>query len=146
MRNVLIALDYDPSAQKIAEMGYSLAQSINADVVLTHIVLDPSLYSVSYLELGPLQLEGFECIKDVAKQFLENVRQNLGDDTIELNVEEGNCANTILNVAKSKGVEFIVMGSHSQSWIANKLLGSVTESVLRQTAIPLFIIPNKKTL
>jgi len=30
MKKILIALDYNPSAQKIAETGYALAKSMNA--------------------------------------------------------------------------------------------------------------------
>jgi len=144
MKQVLIALDYSPSAQKIAEMGYAIAQSIDAEVALVHVVLDPAMYSTCYLDLGELQLDGVECIKDVAKQYLENIKQKLGDDNIEMYVEEGDAANIIQSVAHLLTVDFIVMGSHSQSWIANKLLGSVTESVLRHTSIPMIIIPNKK--
>lgn len=143
MKKVLIALDYNPSAQKVAEKGYAIAQSIDAEVVLVHVVLDPALYSACYLDLGELQLDGVECIKDVAKQFLDNIKQKLGDDNIELYVEEGDSANIILSVAHLLSVDVIVMGSHSQSWIANKLLGSVTESVLRHTTIPMIIIPHK---
>ena len=30
MKKILIALDYDPSAEKIAEAGYALASNLNA--------------------------------------------------------------------------------------------------------------------
>jgi nucleotide-binding universal stress UspA family protein len=36
------------------------------------------------------------------------------------------------------------MGSHSQKWLENIIMGSVTQEVLRKTNIPLFIIPTKK--
>jgi len=40
-------------------------------------------------------------------------------------------------------VDCIVMGSHSQKWLENIIIGSVTQEVLRKTTIPLFIIPTK---
>jgi nucleotide-binding universal stress UspA family protein len=36
------------------------------------------------------------------------------------------------------------MGSHSQKWLEQVLIGSTTENVLNQTQIPLLIIPTKK--
>ncbi|WP_179214525.1 hypothetical protein [Flavobacterium psychrophilum] len=36
MNKVLIALDYNPTAQKIAEVGFSLAKSMNAEI-MAHI-------------------------------------------------------------------------------------------------------------
>jgi hypothetical protein len=33
MKKVLIALDYNPTAQKVAEVGFSMAKSMNAEVI-----------------------------------------------------------------------------------------------------------------
>ena len=42
MQKVLIALDYDPTAQKVAEKGYSLAKSLNVpdSVLARHFVME----------------------------------------------------------------------------------------------------------
>jgi len=40
--------------------------------------------------------------------------------------------------------DIIVMGSHSRRWFDEILMGSVTETVLHNTSVPLFIIPTKK--
>eukprot|EP01045_Picozoa_sp_COSAG04_P042438 COSAG04_NODE_13406_length_607_cov_1.429134_2_plen_60_part_01 len=48
MKKVLIALDYNPSAQLIAEKGYQLAKAMQADVCLIHVVADAGYYSVDY--------------------------------------------------------------------------------------------------
>ena len=45
MKKVLIALDYDPTAQKVAETGNLLAGSMNAEVILLHVISDPVYYS-----------------------------------------------------------------------------------------------------
>ena len=37
MRKVLIALDYDPSAQIVAETGFSFAKTMGAAVTLLHV-------------------------------------------------------------------------------------------------------------
>ena len=34
MNKVLIALDYNPTAEKIAEVGFSLAKAMNAETIL----------------------------------------------------------------------------------------------------------------
>lgn len=45
IERVLIALDYDPSANKVAEAGFSMAKAMDAEVVLLHIIADPVFYS-----------------------------------------------------------------------------------------------------
>jgi len=76
--------------------------------------------------------------------FLEKSKQHLGDKTIKTVVKEGDFAEAILKTAKTLHANVIVMGSHSRKWLENILLGSVTEKVLHQTSIPLFIVPSKK--
>lgn len=152
-KKVLIALDYDPTAQKIAEEGYALAQNINAGVTLIHVVLDHT----SYTMLSHVKIMGFAGEKDiseqrtqtkdgpgiVAKAFLGKSKNHLGDKAIQLLVKEGDPAKSILEAASEIKADVIVMGSHSKRWLEKIVMGSVTEKVLSLTTIPLFIIPTK---
>ncbi len=154
LNKVLIALDYDPTAQKVAEAGFSIAQATKAEITLLHIISDPVYYSTtayspimglsSEMEISPVQLDNIEGLKEVSLHFLEKFRHHLGDETIKIIVEEGDFAPAILKTAKSIHADVIVMGSHSKKWLENIVLGSVTEDVLRQTTIPLFVVPTKK--
>jgi len=155
MKKVLIALDYDPSAQKVAEAGYSMAKAMNAGVVLLHVISDPVYYSSTeyspimgfngYTNILPSQMEdNIEAIKKASLQFLDKSRHHLGDKTIQTVVGEGDFAESILKVAKDMHIDIIVMGSHSRRWLDEILMGSVTENVLHHSTIPLFIVPTKK--
>ena len=144
MKKVLIALDYDPTAQKVAEVGFSLAKAMGAEVILLHVVVDLVYYSLSYMNMGPLQLDSVVELKDASLHFLDKTKHHLGDETIQTIVKEGDFAESILGTAKDLNVAIIVMGSHSHKWLENILMGSVTEKVLHHTTIPLFIIPTKK--
>lgn len=144
IKKVLIALDYDPTAKKVAEFGFSLAKSMGAEIILMHVIVDIVFYSLSYLNMGPLQLETVEDLKDASQKFLDKSKKHLGDDAIQTIVREGDFAESILKAAKDLHVDVIVMGSHSQKWLENIVMGSVTEKVLHHTTKPLFIIPTKK--
>jgi nucleotide-binding universal stress UspA family protein len=154
MNKVLIALDYDPTARKVAETGFKMATAMKADVTLLHIISDPVYYAnTSYspimglmgeMETMPEQLENMEGLKTVSQHFLDKFKHHLGDESIKTMVQEGDFATTILKTAKSIHADVIVMGSHSKKWLENIVMGSVTSDVLRQTTIPLYIIPTKK--
>jgi len=156
IKKVLIALDYNPTAQKVAEIGFSLAKSLSAQVILLHIIADPILYSVSgyspimgfdgSVEMSSRVVNNIDGLKNASLQYLDKSREYLGDKTIQTLVKEGDFAETILETAKEMHIDIIVMGSHSQKWLENILMGSVTENVLRNTTIPLFIIPTKKII
>jgi len=83
-------------------------------------------------------------LKTASLNFLDKSRIHLGDRTIETIVEDGDFAESILKTAKQLHADLIVMGSHSKKWLENIVMGSVTEQVLRQTTIPLYIIPTRK--
>jgi nucleotide-binding universal stress UspA family protein len=154
MKKVLIALDYDASAQKVAEVGHTLAVAMNADVVLLHVIADPVYYSSTeyspimgfggFMDVDLLQPDIMDQLKKTSLDFLETTKKHLEDDTIKTYVAEGDFAVSILSVAKELNVDVIVMGSHSRKWLENIVMGSVAENVLHDTTIPLFIIPIKK--
>jgi nucleotide-binding universal stress UspA family protein len=154
MKKVLIALDYNPTAQKVAESGFSLAKTLGAEVILLHVISDPVYYSsteyspimgfIGYKDNGPMQLNSVDALKKVSQQFLDKSKNHLGDKTIQTLVEEGDYAESILKTAKDLHADIIVMGTHSRKWLENIVMGSVTEKVLNHTTVPLFIIPTKK--
>jgi len=144
MKKILIAIDYDQTAKKVAEVGFKLAKSLNAEVILLHVVSNPVLYYASYMAMAPVQIKGNHELKAVSQDFLEKTKHDLGDDTIQTIVEEGAIAESILETAREHETDIIVLGTHSRKWLENILLGSVAEYVLNHTTLPLFIIPTKK--
>ncbi len=154
MKKVLIALDYDPTAQKVAEKGFSMAKSLKAEVILLHVIKASSDYSTpghfpimgyaGYVDVSPIVLESAEGLRKASLEYLDHIRQHLGDLTIQTLVEEGDYAETILKCAEEGHADMIVIGSHSQKWLENILMGSVTEKVMKDSTIPLYIIPTKK--
>ena len=154
MKKVLIALDYNPTAQKVAEVGFSMAKSLNAEVILLHVITDPVFYSTTgyspimgfngYMDMGPVQLDSVDGLKNASLQYLDKSREHLGDKSIQTIVKEGDFAEAILEAAKELKADVIVIGSHSQKWLENIVMGSVSEKVLHHTSIPLLIVPTKK--
>ncbi len=85
-----------------------------------------------------------EELRKAAKDFLYSARQYLKDETIDIIVKEGDAADMILETAEEINAELIIMASHGRKGLGKILAGSVTETVLHQTKIPLFIIPTKE--
>lgn len=153
MNKVLIALDFDPTAQKVAEVGYTFAKSLGAEIFLLHVMVDPVYYTSfeSFPIIGytgslitPIELLNTEETKKESGLFLEKIKLHLGDDSIQILVKEGDFADIILNTAVDIKADIIVLGSHSKRWLEEIIMGSVTENVLHHSTIPLFIIPTRK--
>jgi nucleotide-binding universal stress UspA family protein len=152
MKKILIALDFNPTAEKIADAGYALAKATNAEVILMHVVSEPTYYSsldyspiMGYSGFGTLDmLNDLNEFKKASQDFLEQSKKHLGDERITILVGEGDCADAILNAAKELNVDTIVMGTHSRRGLDKILMGSIAEKVLHHSPVPLFIIPTKQ--
>ena len=91
---ILIALDYDPTAQKVAETGYSFAKAMAAEVVLLHVISDTVYYSsldyspimgfTGYMDMGPWKPDSVEGLKNASLNYLLRISQHLDDETIEV--------------------------------------------------------------
>ena len=151
MKKILIALDYNPSAQKVAETGYALAKALKARAILLHVTSDATYYSS--LNYSPIM--GFASFSDVvetdtagelkkvAQDYLDKSKQHLGDEKIQTIVKNGAFGETILKTATELKADIIVMGTHSRRGFEKILVGSVAENVLHHSLIPLLIIPTK---
>ena len=153
MKKVLIALDFDPTAQKVAEVGYSFAKSLEAEIYLLHVIVDPIYYSSidSFPILGytgslitPMELPDTEETIQESGLFLDKIKQHLGDNSIHTFIKEGDFADVIIKTAEDLKADILVLGSHSKRWLEGIIMGSVTENVLHRSTIPLFIIPTHK--
>lgn len=153
VKKVLIALDFDPTAQKVAEAGYSLAKALGGEAILLHVIADDVYYSS--LEYSPITgFSGFsntdyslmassEGLSRASEYFLDSTRKYLGDESIQIIVEQGDFSDMILKTAERTRADLVVIGSHSRRWLDQVLMGSVTEKVLHNTRVPLFIVPTK---
>jgi nucleotide-binding universal stress UspA family protein len=155
MKNILIALDYSPTAQRVAETGYKLAKAMNARTILLHVVADSTYYSSlkyspilgfdNFSNINIVQADTDEQLKIASYKYLDKLKQLLGDDTIQTVIKNGECGETILSAATELNAEIVVMGTHSRRGFEKMLLGSIAEDVLRHSLIPLFVIPIKIT-
>ena len=153
MKKILIALDYDPLAEKVASTGYTLAKALNASVMLVHVVAEPSYYSsVEYSPImgftGFSDADAYQVKEDLIKEaqrFLEESKKHLGDEIIAVSVVEGDFADAIIDAAKDFNADLIVMGTHHRKGLDKLLMGSLAEKILNSASVPLLTIPSDKS-
>ncbi|MGE5382324.1 MAG: universal stress protein [Omnitrophica WOR_2 bacterium] len=153
MKNILIALDYDPTAQIIAETGYELGKALEAQVTLLHVISNEVYYSTrvyspimgftGFTTDETVESNQIKNLKEAAYSYLEKTRNHLGDNNIRTMVKEGDFADNIIETGKLLNADIIVLGTHSRRWLEKIVMGSVTEKVMKNSKIPLLIIPTR---
>jgi nucleotide-binding universal stress UspA family protein len=61
-------------------------------------------------------------------------------------VAEGNPSEEILRRSSESGIDLLVMGSIGRTGIEKIMLGSVAEKVVRNSRVPVLIVPGKSNL
>ena len=152
MKKILIALDYSPLAQQVAEQGHALALALGAKASILHVIDDAYNYSATVYD--PIMgFAGFsqrdydttiqiDTIEEEAMVYLHKTKLYLKDTTLETLLIKGSIADTIMETAKNISADCIVMGTNSRSGIAEFFLGSTAHTLIQRSHIPLFIIPS----
>jgi nucleotide-binding universal stress UspA family protein len=153
MKNILIAIDFNPSAEKVANEGFKLAKAMNANAILIHVVSDLAYYtSVRYEPI--MGFDGFmneeylfenpiENLKKESIKFLHSIKRHLQDDSILTITLEGDPANSLVDYIEKEKIDYVVMGSHSRRILEDIFMGSVTQKVLHTTNAPMLLISTK---
>lgn len=150
MKKVLIALDYDSSADKVAETGYKLAKELKAKVAIVHVITEPSYYNeekipfMGYYHGHNTGTTSFaRDIKEEAERFLAAPVGHLGDNSIHTMVLEGKAGVSIIKYSEAWQAELIVMGSHRHRGLDRLLVTHVAAYVLSNSEIPLLTVPTE---
>ena len=150
MKKILIAIDYTPSAEKVAETGYALAKALKAEVAIIHVITEAAFYAMDYSPIMGYNggyttgtIEMAEDIKKEAENFLAASVKHLGDNSIATMVLEGETTDAILKYSIEWNADLIVLGSHSHHGL-DRLFGTDTASfILKHSKIPLLAIPTE---
>lgn len=141
IKKVLIAIDYDKTAEVVAEVGFKMAKAMNAEITLLHVLYEQPNYYVGTPAVYEFQIEFIENFKVSLLKFLNETKRHLGDDSINTVIKEGQIAQTIVDTAKEINADVIVIGAHSRNWFENIIMGNDAKAILKKTTVPLFIVP-----
>ena len=139
---LLIATDGSELAAKAVRGGLELAKSLGARVVVL-TATEPWLGMINAdLNVVNFSIEEYEkATKEEAARILGKVR----DEALTLGVEcetlhiNGFPAEAIIETAKAKACDLIVMGSHGRRGIARLLLGSQATKVVTLSSVPVLV-------
>ena len=134
--NILVAVDGSESANKAFDRSIYLAQKCNSTIDLIHVV---------QCEVGGDSANTFEIIdelKDKAQRMLEEYRIQAKKNNIpiQITIMQGDPAKVIIEHAKSKNYDLIVMGTRGRSSFQELLIGSVSQKVMHHASCPVMVV------
>ncbi len=144
-KNILVPTDGSSLSLKAAAQGVALAKSVGAKV--TGFFAAPPATPIVYrnnLPVGFAQPGEHEKIisKTVAKHLdaIERLAKKAGVRFEGAHATNDYPADAILEVAKKKKCDAIVMATQGEGGLRGMFIGSVTQKVLNQSKIPVLVI------
>lgn len=134
---ILVAVDGSESSKKAFDKSVFLAQKCNSKLYVVHVVLDWEYggdSAATFELIDELRARGTELLQQCKNQALQSNVQ------VETVLEQGDHAHEIIEVAKRKDCELIIMGSRGMSPIKELMLGSVSLKVMHHASCPVMVV------
>jgi nucleotide-binding universal stress UspA family protein len=137
VRKVLLATDLSRTSLPATNEAFAVAGRLRAELLI-----------VSVIDTASLRLPGgrFLARVDQVREHRQAAAQELVQRgrregvPVQFLVWEGEPGEAILEAATAEGADIIVLGSHGRGAIGRLLLGSVSERVVRQAAVPVVVV------
>lgn len=155
---ILYCTDFSESAVAAFKYVVSLAKSTGAEIHILHVVENLSSDAKIALQSCLVDSESrYKMLKQRVKSAEEILQRrqddfwnNISNENKALRsqiksstVIESYAVEAILKVSKNIDVDIIVMGTHERGFM-HTFLGSIVKNVLKQTTIPVLIVPVTK--
>ena len=116
LQKILVPVDGSAHARRAVDMAATLAQGQAADILLLHVIRDLALPReiLEMIASGEVTESRQELLEDSAQIILENASEQLqtrGLAPLSAEFRYGSPAATIVNYAREKGVDLIVLGA-----------------------------------
>lgn len=138
---ILVPHDFSDASVSALEAAAAWGDALGAELTLFHVV-EPVVYPEFY-SVDSLSEDLMERVVERSEEALLNVANGLPEFTGSTRVEVGRAAETIVDFADPESYDLVVMATRGLSGIEHALLGSVAESVLRRSRVPLLAIPGE---
>jgi len=127
LKNILVATDGSKYSEAAVKEAINIAQACGSTLTVLCVV-------------KPERPSGY---MEEAKSIVEKVKQEAAQAGIDATTEvrEGEPYEEIVNVAKEKNIDLIVMGRYGRTGLKRLLMGSVTERVIGHATCGILVIP-----
>lgn len=142
MKTVLVPIDLSTTTDSVCEAAATLATGLGAKLVLLHVVQPPVITS----DYG-IAIENIEEIVAVSEKTATEQLSRLQEKhrsehlTAEIAQLTGAPVPLILEEAKKRAADYIVMGSHGHTAFYDLLVGTTTHGVLKKATCPVLVVP-----
>lgn len=142
IKKILVPIDFSENSKSAVKYAHIMAQTFGAELVFIY-VLEPILYPPDF-SLGQITLPAGE-VQEFDKRAHEELKKISEEEisqgiTVTTIVRSGKPFLEIIETAKERDIDLIIISSHGHSGVENILFGSTSEKVVRKAPCPVLTL------
>jgi nucleotide-binding universal stress UspA family protein len=130
---ILFATDFSPPSYAALDIAVTLARARNATLIVAHC-------RATILPLGGDEIKIPSDVDADLDAMLNEALGGMQGINVEKRFLWGDTAQKIVELAEKENVDLVVLGTHGRSGLKRVLMGSVAETIVRNTPCPVLMI------
>jgi len=150
INRILVATDASAPSNRALEMAVQLARQHNAELLIVHIIRDMQI-PFDIKEIPELESKRFESFNDAREDIMRKIAEtvlrkakgkaeNAGANKVQTAIGTGDPATSILDFAKRRKMDMIVVGTRGLGKLKGTILGSVSRKVTNNAETSCLIV------
>jgi nucleotide-binding universal stress UspA family protein len=144
-RRILVATDGSEAADRAVDYAAGLAKREGADLLIANVIGGYGLPDGVFARaIDANQASLREMLDSISAETLTKARERAraaGADSIQLESGVGEVAETVIDIAKEKAINAIVVGKRGAGPVERLLLGSVSRKLASLAPVPVIVVP-----
>lgn len=140
---ILVPTDFSDFSKPALLYGCAMAARFEAELHLLHVVPDPAMLvpEAAAFSVETMQAQSESLLKE-AQAALQKLPPDGWENknTIIREVRVGAAFMEIIEYARDKSIDLIVIGTHGRSGLMHVLMGSVAERIVRKSPCPVLTV------
>lgn len=145
MKNILVPTDFSNTATSALDYAAQLCKELQTELVLLHVMHIPAIDSS--VAINALEIV-MESQKEAADKKLTDISNELISNygiRVKTKSKFGLAAAVIAAESEELESYLVIMGTNGSSNILDRLLGSVSNAVVKKCSIPVIVLPENTT-
>ncbi len=144
MKSILVPVDFSKATDRILEVTANMAKAVEARVTVMSVApREPDIFGRQLTRKVITE----PVPEDVRERYdqLAACAKRLEDEgvTVKSLLVRGDRVPAIMREVEHEKADLVIMGSHGRGGLYKRIVGSVSEGIMREAECPVLIIPSK---
>ena len=150
INRILVATDASAASNRALKMAVQIAGQHNAELLIIHVIRDMQI-PFEIKEIPELEFNKFESFNDAREEIMRKIAESVlraakekaekaGANNVQTAIGTGDPATSILDFAKRRKMDMIVVGTRGLGKLKGTILGSVSRKVINNAETSCLIV------